>query len=143
MQTVYLTGVVDDGTVLGAGVPRNTAKTIQLPIMSPITVEVAVVNNAGVPFDLSALSAGWSGYLTVVKNPCSCEQAAGKVDFQLASTTIKESTRNVLVFDIPMGAFRTFVAGRWFYDVSLVSTDFKWQVVRLSGLHLEQVLRRA
>ena len=143
MQTVKLIGVVDDGSIFGSGVPENTARTIQLPLMSSITLEVAIVYSSGVPVDLSALSVGWAGYFTVVQHPCSCEQMQGRYDYQLSSTTIKSETRNVLVFSIPSTALRKLIAGRWFYDISISGTGFKWQVIRISGLHLEAALRRA
>jgi hypothetical protein len=143
MQTVLLTGVLDDGNEIQPRVPLDTAKTIQLPLLSPITIEVSVVYNTGIPVDLAASSPVWNSWFTVVKNPCSCEQASGVVDYQLASTTRKTHTRSTIVFAIPSTAFLRFPAGRYFYDVSLSFDGVKYQIVRISGLHLEAVLRRA
>ena len=143
MQFIRLIGVLDDGTDIRPRVPRHSAKTIQLPLLSDVTIEVEVVNNQGVAVELSTSSPTFNSWLTIVQNPDSCEQASGKVDFQLASTTVKLLTRNIIVFAITKSALRRFPAGRYFYDVSLDFSSVKYQIVRISGLHLEPALRRA
>jgi hypothetical protein len=142
VQRIFLTGVVDDGTRQHPRVPRDTAKTIQIPLMTDVVVEVEVVNNAGVAVDLRGASA-WSAYFTVVRQPNSCAQAAGQHDFQLRSTTLAEQTRNVVVFALTRFSLQRLPAGRYFYDVSLDLDGIRYQVVRISGLHLSAALRRA
>ena len=143
-QVVHLCGVLDDGSDLVAPTPLNSAKTIQIPLMSAVTIEIALVNNAGAPVDLKTGAPVWQAFFTIVTKPDSCAQAAGVgVDYQLLSVALKGETRNTIVFAIPQAALRRFPAGRYFYDVSLTLRGLKYQIVRISGIHLEMALRRA
>lgn len=143
MQFVRLIGVLDDGTDLRPRVPANTAKTIQFPLLSDITIEVEVVNNQGVAIDLSSSTpAAFNSWFSIVQQPDSCAQASGVIDFQLASTTVKAKTRNVIQFVLAATALRKFPAGRYFYNVALLFSGAQYQIVRISGLHLELALRR-
>lgn len=139
-QVIRLQGVLDDGSVNRSPVPLNSAKTIQVPLHTDVTIEVEVTNNAGVPTDLS--TPGWTAWFTVVQSPDSCDVAAGKSDYLLQSMTLRAMTRNVIVFAIPGAAFRRFPAGRYFYDVALQLSGRRYGIVRISGLILEQTLRR-
>ena len=141
MQTIRLLGILDDGSPRDLLVPHTSAKTISFPLSSDVTVEVEVVNNAGVPVLLASSSPAWNSWFTIVRSPDSCEQAKGETDYQLASTTIKAQTRNVIQFVIPRTALRRFMSGRYFYDVGLYFNGKRYQVVRISGLHLEAALR--
>ncbi len=140
-QHIYLTGVMDDGTKRLPRVPLNSAKSIAIPLGSDVVIEVAVVDNAGVPVELATSSPTWTAWFSVVRNPDSCAQANGKVDYQLVAGGIKAETRNVVVFTIPKTALRKFPSGRYFYDVSLSFNGSRYQVVRISGLFLEASLR--
>ena len=146
MQIIRLVGVFEDGSDLKPRVPGNTAKTIQFPLLTDVTIQVEVVNPAGVAVDLSSFTS-WTSWFTVVMSPDSCEQAAGQNDYQLQSAVVVAETRNVISFVIPRTALRRFPAGQYFYDVSLETTVgaviTKYQIVRISGLALEAVLRRA
>jgi len=110
--------------------------------MTDVVIEVEVVDNAGVKVDLRGASA-WSAWFTVVRRPDSCAQATGQHDYQLRSTTLAEQTRNVVVFELTRFALQRLPAGRYFYDVSLDLDGVRYQVVRISGLHLSAALRRA
>jgi hypothetical protein len=69
VQVVKLVGVVDDGSVLRPNVPANTAKTIQIPRLNSVTLAVEVVNNAGVPVDLTDSTPAFEAWFTFVKSP--------------------------------------------------------------------------
>lgn len=143
-QVIRLVGVFDDGSARREPVPVNSAKTIQFPQGLDVTLEVEVVTNAGVPVRLADSSPAFSSTFRVMKDPAACAGLQGRVDYQLAGT-LKAGTVNVVQFAVPAQAFNAlnrWQAGRYFYDVGLTYNSRKYEVVRISGFHLELSFQR-
>lgn len=141
MQYVRLFGVLDDGTDRRPRVPLNTAKTITLALQTSVTIEVSVVNNAGVDVDLRG-AASFTAWFSVVRTP-ECPPVYQQQVTQATTGVLRDGTRNVLVFTIPPVTLRNLPPGRYFYDVMLDMGGNRYQLVRISALVLEATLRRA
>lgn len=138
-QMFALDGVLDDGSPYVQPITPETRRTLLLPVGVEVTLRVAITYPNGVPVDLAAGGAGWGAWLSVAARPGAC--AGGKADYTLASSSVLSGTVNVLEFAIPRATFRTWSTGRYFYDVVLSWGGRRYQVVALSGLVLDPVLR--
>lgn len=147
-QIIRLVGVLDDGADIDPRVPRNTARTIQFPSRSDVTIEVEVVTNGGVPVDLVTGSPAFTARFSIVRRLVDGDGCPTKPDFQelitqATSGAILDGTRNVLVFSVGTLDLRRFPPGRYFYDVSMDFDGRRHQLVRVSGLHIEFSIARA
>jgi hypothetical protein len=141
VQVIKLTGVVDDGSARHPLVPANSARSIQFPKHSDVSVLVEVVTNANVPVDL--LSGSWSAHFSVASHPGGPSRPNACLPLQVSSTALRSGSSNVILFTLNRALFRNLDPGRYYYDISLTYDGEKHQIVRVSGLHLEMALRKA
>lgn len=118
-----LTGVVQDGTSVAAGVPSNPRTTMEVIQGAAVTIEVTVVRPGG---DAVAL-AGTSPTLTVKKRPQ--ESAILRL--------VGVPSGNVAVFTLTSAQTRAMQPGLYGYDVWITLAGLLETVVPLSPFRIE------
>lgn len=112
MATVYLTGVLEDGSPPSPSVPRNPREQLAVTQASSTTIIVKSTNAAGVPLPATGTLA-----LTIKQRPNDEPPLA-----QLVGTWTPSLGAGVAVFSFTPTTMQNAQWGRYLYDVRLTTT---------------------
>lgn len=144
-QTLYVTGVVEDGSARDPALPRNTATTVLMPQFASVGLNVLVFSASGAPIDLSSAGSPPVGTFTMQRVLDSCQKLPEQ---QLTGAWAgAPGAKNLLLFSILPKHTRHLALGRYFFDVWLTlpagPLTGKWQIVGTSVVVLQAALQRA
>lgn len=145
-QTIFLTGVIEDGSERDPNLPRSTATTILFPQFANVELNVLVHTAAGAPVDLTAVAPNVPVGTFTLRN-----QLGGCNELPLVQLAGgwpgAPQPMNRLRFAIEPKHTRKPALGRHFFDVwlELFTGPFvgRWQVVATSAVVLQAALQRA
>lgn len=122
---IHLSGLLDDGAPLAAGVAANPRRAVSVVRGQDVTIAVTVTTPQGEPVDVSSPAAL---VLTVKKRP---------QDYQAVATKAATVAAGVASFALTPADFKNESPGLFVYDVWLTKSGARNPVVPLSPLHLE------
>ena len=127
---VYLRGVLDDGSLRAASVPRDTATTVSLERYADATLVLEVHRNNGVPVDLRAARdfTAPTFRLAFGESVLGCVGTAVIASYM--GTVDTGRGKNFLTFTIPAADYKTkLLKDRYFFEIVLISGVARYKLL--------------
>lgn len=139
-KLLFLTGIIEDGSVRDPVLPRSTATTVHVTVGEDVLLRMRLFYASGVAARLADFP-GWGAQLTV---NCTVNPYARIPDFHFAGVVadVSDGLGNAVDFAIPSATFRGASPGRYYFDVYFRTATERYEVVSPGALLLEPAMAR-
>ena len=131
-QKFVLTGIVDDGSELDPLMPRDTATTISVPKAADVQIDVAPFYPSGEYVDFATIDANWSAKMVIANVIRGTPQEPITID----AISATGDNGAVLRFLIKPLDTQFLPLQRYLFDVWLLMSSKRYQIIRLSSMRL-------